>query len=260
MDTLRLALLQNSIEWEDKVANLQYCETRLASLSGKVQVAVLPEMFTTGFTMNASSLAEEGDDITLQRLRKWAADYGIALAGSYIAREGEACYNRGFFVAPDGESRFYDKRHLFRMGEEGRYFMTGNKRCIVEYAGWRIALFVCYDLRFPVWCRNVGNEYDLALYVASWPQVRAHAWRSLLVARAIENAAYVCGVNRVGCDNMGLVYSGDTMAIDFKGNTLAKAPDGEEAVVTMELDRQSLLSFRKKFPVWRDADAFTIDL
>ncbi len=259
MDILRLALLQNSIEWEDKVANLQYCETRLASLSGKVQVAVLPEMFTTGFTMNASSLAEEGDDITLQRLRKWAADYGIALAGSYIAREGEACYNRGFFVAPDGESRFYDKRHLFRLGEEGRYFMAGNKRCIVEYAGWRIALFVCYDLRFPVWCRNVGNEYDLALYVASWPQVRAHAWRSLLVARAIENAAYVCGVNRTGNDSTAMVYRGDTMAVGVKGEILAEAEPFAEQVVEVVLDLSKVRRFREKFPVWKDADNFSLE-
>ncbi len=260
MDRLQIALLQNGIAWEDKIANLASCEARLATLSGKVQVAVLPEMFTTGFTMSASSLAEENDGTTLQTLRRWAADYDIALAGSYIAREGEACYNRGFFVTPDGEARFYDKRHLFRMGEEGRYFKSGNRRLVVEYKGWRIALFVCYDIRFPVWCRNVANEYDLALYVASWPRVRAHAWCSLLVARAIENAAYVCGVNRVGCDNMGLVYNGDTMAIDFKGNTLAKAPDGEEAVVVVELDKLALQSFREKFPVWRDADTFTIDL
>lgn len=260
MDRLQIALLQNGIEWEDKVANMAYCEARLATLSGKVQVAVLPEMFTTGFTMNASSLAEENDGTTLQTLRKWAAVYDIALAGSYIAREGEACYNRGFFVTPDGEARFYDKRHLFRMGEEGRYFKAGNRRLVVEYKGWRIALFVCYDVRFPVWCRNVANEYDLALYVASWPRVRAHAWRSLLVARAIENAAYVCGVNRVGYDNMGLIYNGDTMAIDFKGNTLAKAPDGEEAIVVVELDKLALQSFREKFPVWRDADTFAIDL
>lgn len=259
MDKLQIALLQNSIEWEDKEANLAYCKARLATLSGQVQIAVLPEMFTTGFTMNASLLAEDGDSLTLQTLRTWAASYGMALVGSYIAREAGACYNRGFFVTPEGEAYFYDKRHLFRMGDEGRYFKAGDKRLVVEYHGWRIALFVCYDVRFPVWCRNVANEYDLAFYVASWPQVRAHAWRSLLVARAIENAAYVCGVNRVGRDKMGLVYNGDTMAIDFKGNTMAKAPDGEEAVVLAELDKPSLQSFRTKFPVWRDADTFTID-
>lgn len=259
MDKLRLALLQNGIVWEDKAANLAYCEERLAALSGRAEVAILPEMFTTGFTMSASSLAEEGDGMTLQTLRKWASAYGLALVGSYIAREGESCYNRGFFVTPGGEVSFYDKRHLFRMGEEGRYFKAGDRRLVVEYEGWRIALFVCYDLRFPVWCRNVANEYDLALFVASWPRARAHAWRSLLVARAIENAAYVCGVNRVGCDNMGLVYDGDTMAIDFKGNAMAKAPDGEESVVVVELDKLPLLSFREKFPVWRDADSFAID-
>ena len=258
MEKLRVALLQNDIIWENVDANLAYCEKSLQELDNDVHVAVLPEMFTTGFSMSATQYAEEGEGKTLTALKEWAARYDVALAGSYIAREEGKCYNRGFFVKPCGEVTFYDKRHLFRMGDEGKVFTAGDSRVIVQYREWRIALFICYDLRFPVWSRNVENEYDVALYVASWPQVRAHVWRSLLVARAIENACYVCVVNRVGEDGMSLAYIGDTMAIDFKGSTLDKVPDGEQGHVIVELDGDKLQSFRTKFPTWRDADAFTI--
>ena len=258
MEKLRVALLQNDIIWENVDANLAYCEKALQQLDKNVHVAVLPEMFTTGFSMSATQYAEEGKGKTLTALKEWAARYDVALAGSYIAREEGKCYNRGFFVKPCGEVTFYDKRHLFRMGDEGKVFTAGDRRVIVEYREWRIALFICYDLRFPVWSRNVENEYDVALYVASWPQVRSHVWRSLLVARAIENACYVCGVNRVGEDGMSLAYIGDTMAIDFKGSTLDKVPDGEQGHVVVEFDGDKLQSFRTKFPTWRDADIFTI--
>ena len=258
MEKLRVALLQNDIIWENVDANLAYCEKALQELDNDVHVAVLPEMFTTGFSMSATQYAEEGEGKTLTALKEWAARYDVALAGSYIAREEGKCYNRGFFVKPCGEVTFYDKRHLFRMGDEGKVFTAGDSRVIVQYREWRITLFICYDFRFPVWSRNVENEYDVALYVASWPQVRAHVWRSLLVARAIENACYVCGVNRVGEDGMSLAYIGDTMAIDFKGSTLDKVPDGEQGHVVVELDGDKLQSFRTKFPTWRDADAFTI--
>ena len=254
MEKLRVALLQNDIIWENVDANLAYCELVLQALDADVHVAVLPEMFTTGFSMSATQYAEEGEGKTLTALKEWAARYDVALAGSYIAREEGKCYNRGFFVKPCGEVTFYDKRHLFRMGDEGKVFTAGDRRVIVEYREWRIALFICYDLRFPVWSRNVENEYDIALYVASWPQV----WRSLLVARAIENACYVCGVNRVGEDGMSLAYIGDTMVVDFKGTTLDKVPDGEQGHVVVELDGDKLQSFRTKFPTWRDADTFTI--
>lgn len=258
MEKLRVALLQNDIIWENVDANLAYCELVLQALDADVHVAVLPEMFTTGFSMSATQYAEEGEGKTLTALKEWAARYDVALAGSYIAREEGKCYNRGFFVKPCGEVTFYDKRHLFRMGDEGKVFTAGDRRVIVEYREWRIALFICYDLRFPVWSRNVENEYDIALYVASWPQVRSHVWRSLLVARAIENACYVCGVNRVGEDGMSLAYIGDTMVVDFKGTTLDKVPDGEQGHVVVELDGDKLQSFRTKFPTWRDADTFTI--
>ena len=260
MDKLRVALLQNDVVWEDVHANLAQCEEILSSLDAKVNLVVLPEMFTTGFSMSATQYAEENDGTTLVTLRRWAHDFDIALAGSFIAREDGKCYNRGFFIKPDGETHFYDKRHLFRMGDEGRAFAAGDKRLIVEYRGWRIALFICYDLRFPVWSRNVDNEYDMALYVASWPQVRSHVWRTLLLARAIENACYVCGVNRVGVDGAGLTYTGDTMAIDFKGAVVADLPQGEQGVAVVDLDGDKLQSFRTKFPTWRDADSFHINI
>lgn len=259
MENLCVALLQNDVVWEDVQANLVACERAIAGLDADVHLAVLPEMFTTGFSMSATRCAEEGEGATLSSLKRWAAQYDVAIAGSFIAREGDKCYNRGFFVKPCGEVTFYDKRHLFRMGDEGKVFTAGNERVIVEYRGWRIALFICYDLRFGVWSRNVDNEYDIALYVASWPQVRGHVWRTLLVARAIENVCYVCGVNRVGEDGMKLQYTGDTMAIDFKGSVVARVPDGEEGVAIIEFDGDKLQSFRTKFPVWRDADRFTIE-
>ena len=258
MKNLRVALLQNDVVWEDVAANLSCCESRLSDMDTDVQLAVLPEMFTTGFSMNATALAEEGDSLTIRALKRWSSQFDVAIAGSYIARDKGCCFNRGFFVKPDGEMTFYDKRHLFRMGDEGRFFTAGNERIVVDYLGWRIALFICYDLRFPVWCRNVGNEYDLALFVASWPQVRAQVWRTLLMARAIENAAYVCGVNRVGEDGNHLVYTGDTMAVDYKGILMSKAVDGCQETLIVELDGDKLCSFREKFPVWRDADSFVI--
>lgn len=259
MEKLRVALLQNDIVWENEDANLQACGDILSQLDEGVHIVVLPEMFTTGFSMSAVKYAEEGEGKTLSTIKKWAAQYDVAIAGSYIAADGGCNYNRGFFVKPDGDVTFYDKRHLFRMGDEGQVFTAGNSRAIVEYRGWHIALFICYDLRFPVWSRNVANEYDLALYVASWPQVRGQVWRSLLVARALENASYVCGVNRVGKDGLNLDYIGDTMAIDFKGSVVAKVPDGEQGVAIVELDGDKLQSFRTKFPTWRDADNFTLE-
>lgn len=258
MEKLRIALLQNDIAWEDIPSNLNHCQDCLASLAPGTHIAVLPEMFTTGFSMSATRLAEESNGTTIESLKKWSAQYDIAIVGSYIAKENGACYNRGFFVKPCGEVIFYDKRHLFRMGDEGKAFAAGDKRIIVEYCGWHIALFICYDLRFPVWSRNVDNEYDLAIYVASWPQVRSHVWRSLLTARAIENACYVCGVNRVGVDGMGLIYTGDTMVVDYKGSVTAHAENDKEGIVYAELDGDKLQSFRIKFPVWKDGDSFTI--
>ena len=256
MEKLRVALLQNDIVWEDVDANLSYCEKALQALNGDVHIAVLPEMFTTGFSMSATQYAEEGEGKTLTALKAWAARYDVALAGSFIAREDGKCYNRGFFVKPCGEVTFYDKRHLFRMGDEGKVFTAGNRRVIVEYREWRIALFICYDLRFPVWSRCRG-DYDVALYPASWPASRRRAWQTLLQARAIENEAFVIGANRTGSDPT-TNYSGESAIIGFKGEILAQI-GAEEGVISAELDAEELAQFRETFPTLNDADHFRIE-
>lgn len=254
---LRVSLVQSTIDWENKEENRLWYERLLCRLRGKTDVALLPEMFTTGFTMRPASLAEPPGGRTVTDLKNWASRYGMALAGSFIA-SGDGCYlNRGFFVTPGGDVAFYDKRHLFRMAGENRVYAPGDSRLIVSYLGWNIALIVCYDLRFPVWCRNVGNAYDLLLCCANWPEARRSAWRVLLEARAVENQAYVCGVNRIGSDGNGIPFSGDSLAFSPKGEKLADA--GRRAVVrTVTLDREALTKFRAKFPAWQDADVFTI--
>ena len=257
-ELLRVALVQTDIVWEDKEQNRARCAAVLERLAGHCDLVVLPEMFTTGFSMRAEALAEPVSGPTVEVLTSWARQYNLAVAGSFMAREGEVCYNRGFLVTPDGTPHYYDKRHLFRMGEEGRHFAAGDHKLVVNYRGWNIALQVCYDLRFPVWCRNVNNEYDLMLVVANWPQSRAYAWRSLLVARAIENAAYVCGVNRTGNDATAMVYRGDTMAVGVKGEILAEVEPFAEQVLEVELDLSKVRRFREKFPVWKDADDFEL--
>ena len=255
MEKLRVALLQNDIIWENVDANLAYCEKALQALDADVHVAVLPEMFTTGFSMSATQYAEEGHGKTLTTLKEWAARYDVALAGSYIAREEGKCYNRGFFVKPCGEVTFYDKRHLFRMGDEGKVFTAGDRRVIVEYREWRIALFICYDLRFPVWSRQRG-DYDAIIYSALWPKARREVWRTLLRARAMENQAYVLGVNRIG-EEPALEYSGDSMVVDYRGDVIVDC-DSEEVVAVADIDIAARDKFAERFNVARDADNFVI--
>ena len=257
-DVLRVSLIQTDVVWEDKRANLDKYAAILSHITGDCDLVVFPEMFTTGFSMRAEDLAECIDGETITEVKKWSRNYNVAIAGSFIARAGNVCFNRGFFIEPDGSEHYYDKRHLFRMGEEGRHFVSGSEKLVVNYRGWNICLLVCYDLRFPVWCRNVGNEYDLLLFVANWPQSRSYAWRNLLIARAIENAAYVCGVNRIGQDETSMVYRGDTMAIGVKGEVIAESEPFVPQIVNVELNLSKLKSFRETFPVWKDADEFVL--
>ncbi|KAA6342093.1 omega-amidase [termite gut metagenome] len=258
MCQLRLSIVQTDIVWEDKQANLRNLKDKLEKLSGTTDLIVLPEMFSTGFSMKSHVLAEPVSDNTITTLRKQAARYQFAIAGSFIARENNAYYNRGFFLTPQGEAFFYDKRHLFRPGREGEYFSSGNRRVIIPYCGWNICVMVCYDLRFPVWSRNVNNEYDLLIYVANWPSPRRRVWDTLLEARAIENLSYVCGVNRVGTDGGILHYDGGSAVYSPKGEKLTAIPDGKECVETISLDLSSLRTFRERFSVWKDADSFTL--
>ena len=259
MPALRISMIQSHIIWEDRDENLGCFGELLRRVSGKTDVAILPETFTTGFSMEVERLADTMDGPTIPAIKGWASKYKMAIAGSFIVKEEGRYYNRAFFVTPEGDLSYYDKRHLFRMAGEDKHFTAGDQRLIVRYKDWNICLQVCYDLRFPVWSRNVNNEYDLLIYVANWPEARKKAWKSLLQARAIENMAYVCGVNRVGIDGKGFVYRGDSLIFSPKGKKLADAGKREEITRTCTLDKTELEEFRMKFPAWEDADAFSIE-
>lgn len=256
---LRVSIIQTDIFWEDKTRNLEHYGNLLHGLSGKTDLAVLPEMCTTGFSMQAQQLAETNNGPTIQTFKQYAAAYGMAIAGSFIAKDTDdnGYYNRGFFITPEGEQHFYNKRHLFRMGTEHKVFSPGNKPLIVQYKGWHINLIICYDLRFPVWIRNVDNAYDLLLCCANWPVSRHKIWDTLLQARSFENLCYVCGVNRIGTDGAGLNYKGGSLLVEPKGKKLINASKSE-CIRTYTLHKNGLEEMRKRFPAWKDADKFRI--
>jgi len=255
---MRITLLQDIIFWADKAANIQKVEDQLAVLAGNTDLVVLPEMFTTGFCTDKLHLAETMDGETVQKLRYWALKFKMAITGSFIATENDKIYNRAFFVYPTGQVETADKRHLFSLGGEHEHFTAGDKRMIVNYCGFNILVLVCYDIRFPVWSRNVNKEYDLVIYVANFPQRRIIDWDILLQARAIENQAYVCGVNRVGVDGLGIEYDGHSALIDFKAKPLIMFYENKSSVQTAEIKLEHLELYRRKFTVWQDADQFEI--
>lgn len=260
-NNLRVSLIQADIAWEDKALNLKNYRDLLRNLSGKTDLAILPETFSTGFSMQSSHLAETNDGETISEIKRWAASFGMTIAGSFFAKdEFGNIYNRGFFITPEGQSYFYDKRHLFRMGNEHDYFVAGQKQLIVPYKGWNISLIICYDLRFPVWSRNVNNAYDILICSANWPEVRNTVWETLLKARAIENQAFVCGVNRVGEDGNQLKHCGNSMLITPKGEMLSEITINKQLIKTYTINKKELENFREKFPVWRDADTFSLSL
>lgn len=259
-EELRVSMVQSSIVWEDRAANLEAYERRLRRLAGRTDLAILPETFTTGFSMDTEALADTPEGPTLGAVGSWASRFGMAVAGSFIVRDGGQFYNRAFFVSPKGRRAFYDKRHLFRMAGEDQHFSAGNSRPVISYKGWNICLQVCYDLRFPLWSRNVANAYDLLIYVANWPEARIQAWKALLPARAIENIAYVCGVNRTGADGKGFVYPGCSALYDPRGRKLAEGGRRRETSPTFALNKEELDTFRAKFPAWKDADSFSLGL
>lgn len=252
---LRIALCQCDIAWEQPARNLARLEPMVAAADA--DVVLLPELFATGFTLAPAGVAEGDDGAVVTALRRWAAQYGKAFAGSVAVAEGGRFFNRMYFVKPSGECVHYDKRHLFTPGGEARNYAPGSCRTVVGYGGVRFLLLVCYDLRFPVWSRCRG-DYDAILCCASWPALRREAWRTLLRARAIENQCYVAGVNRVGEDPSAR-YAGDSALVDFKGRTMAEADDGEQ-LLTGAFDPDALAAFREKFPAWRDADDFRIQM
>lgn len=257
MQNLRVALVQADLAWHDIGANIARFDALLSPLAGKADLVALPEMFSTGFTMKPSEVAEGMDGLATAALRRWARELNAHVAGSAVIHESGRYYNRLLWARPDGTIEHYDKRHLFRMAGEDAVYAPGTLAPVMDIEGWKIRPFICYDLRFPVWSRNVGNAWDVALYVANWPAKRARHWRALLAARAIENQCYVVSVNRVGNDGSGVAYAGDSLAIDYSGEILLDA-GGAEGVLTCELAYERLADYRRSFPAWKDADPFTL--
>lgn len=260
MNTLNVTLVQAALVWHDAAANRRKFETLLAPLAGKTDLVVLPEMFTTGFTMQPEQVAEIADGPTVDWLREQAAKIGAVIAGSIATREAGQYFNRLICMRPDGACQSYDKRHLFRMAHEHDHYTAGTRPLIVDIKGWRVRPLVCYDLRFPVWSRNQlggAGAYDLLLYVANWPERRRYAWQTLIKARAIENLSYCVAVNCVGQDGNGIHYTGDSAAIDFLGQPMTE-PSEQELVTTVILDGAALQTFRDKFPAHLDADEFQL--
>ena len=257
--TLRVTLVQQPLAWHDAAANRKHFDALLAPLAGNTDVIVLPEMFTTGFSMDVEQFAEAAGGPTSQWLELKARELRAAMTGSVMTKDGANFYNRMFWAEPGAPLRHYDKRHLFRMANEHQRFTAGSAPLTVAWRGFRLCLQVCYDLRFPVFSRRRPElEYDVLIYSANWPAPRRQAWQALLKARAIENLCYVVGVNRVGTDGKDLPYAGDSVAHDFLGEPLAQL-GSEPAVATVELDLASLRAFRDRFPAHLDADRFTLE-
>ena len=254
-------MVQTSLYWEDKEANRAQLEEKIFSISEQVDLIVLPEMFNTGFSMEAQKLAEPMKLHTFKWMLQMSAQKQAVITGSYIVNDGGDYFNRLIWMRPDGSYEQYDKRHLFRMAEEHQHFSMGKQDLIVELKGWKIKALVCYDLRFPVWSRNTVKQeelaYDLLLYVANWPAARVSAWDALLKARAIENLSYSLGVNRVGEDGKGIPYNGHSAVYNFKGESLIDLGE-EEQVKIISLSAEALKRGREKFPAHLDADSFSL--
>ncbi len=257
MKDLKIALIQTSLIWENHEANLLLFEEQLSKVS-EADLIVLPEMFTTGFSMEPARLAEKMEGKTIQWLTQKAKEKNAVITGSFIAEENGKYFNRLIWVRADGSFETYDKRHLFRMAGENNFYSEGKKKLIIELKGWKICPLICYDLRFPVWSRNANHQYDVLLYTANWPAARSYAWKSLLIARAIENQSYVLGLNRVGVDGKNLEYSGDSSVIDFTGKYLIEASAAVDQIISYSLNYEALQNFRKAFPANLDADDFEI--
>ncbi len=275
MPSLSFTILQSSLVWENTEANLASFREKINTLND-AEVVILPEMFNTGFSMRPEIFAEKMNGITVEWMKNIATEKKIILTGSLMIEENNQYYNRMIWMLPNGEMGCYDKRHLFAYSGEDKHYHPGQKRLITSVKGWKILLQVCYDLRFPVWARQTpvqserqndpfgkGSgrgyvpEYDVIIYVANWPERRSHAWRSLLMARAIENQCYVIGVNRVGIDGNEISYSGDSMVIDPLGEILYHKAQ-EEDIHTVLLEKIKLDEIRKKFPFLQDGDRFSI--
>jgi predicted amidohydrolase len=259
MSALTITTIQSNLYWQDKAANLQMLEQKINSIEQKTELVILPEMFSTGFSMQPEIFAEPIDGETVRWMQRVSKENGIILTGSVIIEEEGNYFNRLIWMLPNGQMGQYNKRHLFAYAEEDQFYTPGNKRLIASVKGWKINLQVCYDLRFPVWARQQSTdnntEYDVLIYVANWPEKRNHAWKTLLCARAIENQCYVIGVNRVGNDGNNIYHNGNSLVIDSLGQVLYHMAD-EEDINTITLSKEKLEEVRTRFPFWKDADEF----
>jgi len=264
MQSLKITVIQSDIYWEEIEANLSAFEEKIWRIGQETDVIVLPEMFTTGFTMHAAKHAEHMNMRTFKWMRQMADQTGALILGSFIANVHGRFYNRLLWMEPGGNFKTYDKRHLFRMADEHKTYSPGESLLVASWKGWRICPLICYDLRFPVWSRNRYDStskrlnYDVLIYVANWPTARIDAWNTLLKARAIENLSYVVGVNRVGTDANGIEYNGNSAIISPKGEVIFSS-EGMNVTKTIELNAHSLEAFRDRFPAYYDADEFTIE-
>jgi omega-amidase len=253
---MKVALIQSSLFWENPIANRNHFGEKINAIFEEVDLIVLPEMFATGFTMNPEIVSETMEGETIQWMQSFAKAKNSAITGSIVIKENDNFYNRLVFVFPSGEIEFYDKRHLFTLAGEDKIYTAGHNKLIVEYKGWKICPLICYDLRFPVFARNV-EEYDVLIYVANWPKTRINAWNTLLKARAIENMSYTIGVNRIGEDDNGFQYNGHSQVVDFFGDYILE-PKEDKGVFIVELNKAELLLARKKFNFLNDQDSFVL--
>ncbi len=273
MSTLRFSIIQTSLFWEDKGANLDLLGQKIMGITEPTEIIVLPEMFNTGFSMQPEKFAETMDGPSVNWMRRMSAATKSIITGSLIISENGNYFNRLIWMLPNGQFGFYDKRHLFAFAGEDQHYTPGNKRLIASVKGWKINLQICYDLRFPVWARQspaiinndveksssneMAPEYDVLLYVANWPEKRSHAWKTLLTARAIENQCFTIGVNRVGLDGNNIAHSGNSMIVGPLGEVLYHCAY-EEDIFHISLQKDEIDNTRSKFPFWKDADFFHI--
>ncbi|MDR5589127.1 amidohydrolase [Christiangramia sp. SM2212] len=257
-EKLNIAFIQANLHWEDSEANRKLFSEEISKISDEVELIILPEMFTTGFSMNAEKLAEPTEAETLNWMKETAMKKSAAVTGSVIITENSNYYNRMFFVFPDGSYKIYDKRHTFTLAKEDETYTAGTERLIVEYKGWKICPLICYDLRFPVWARNTV-DYDLLIYVANWPEKRVNAWDALLKARAIENMTYCIGVNRTGEDGDGYIYNGHSAAYGPLGEELTELNRSDEFIAEFSIEKEALNEVRSKLKFLQDRDSFTLN-
>jgi len=256
-DTLKIAFIQSDLVWEDPKQNRQNFKEKIEAISTPVDIILLPEMFTTGFTMNASEFAEDMNGKSVEWMQKRAFEKNCAIAGSLIIKENNKFYNRLLFVYPDGKIETYDKRHTFTLAGEDKVYTAGTTKLIIDYKGWKICPLICYDLRFPVWARNTEN-YDVLLYLANWPKPRILAWDTLLKARAIENMCYCIGVNRVGTDKLDNEYCGHSATYDILGSNITPIRPNKEHFEIVTLERNHINFYRNKLMFLKDMDAFSL--